>query len=108
MSISRCLFVACVLATAVCAQEFRATLQGTVSDASHAAVPGATVLLKNNETGIDRQTTTDSEGHYVFPFVVPGAYIISVRGAGFKTAVRENVSLAVNDNLKLDVDVENA
>src|SRR5438128_2119214 len=106
MTISRSLLLTCAVAAMACAQEFRATLQGTVLDSTHAALASATVVLRSNETGIDRQATTDEDGHYLFSFLVPGSYTLTFRASGFKTAVRENVQLAINDNLKLDVDME--
>jgi hypothetical protein len=85
------------------AQEFRATLQGTIADPTQAAVPNAAVTLKNQETGLQRDTTADGAGHYVFPFVAPGSYSMTVSAAGFKTTVRDGIRLSVNDNLKVDV-----
>jgi hypothetical protein len=87
----------------VAAQEFRATLQGTITDPSQAAVPKALVTLKNTETGIGREMPADENGHYLFPYVSPGNYSMTVEAVGFKTTVREGVVLSVNDNLKLDV-----
>ena len=68
-SVALCL---CILPAA--AQEFRATLQGTITDPSQAGVPDASVTLRNADTGIERQEKTDSAGHYIFTFVVPGKY----------------------------------
>jgi hypothetical protein len=94
-----------LLAAAVHAQEFRATLQGTVTDPSQATVPGATVLIRNVETGIERTMETDEAGHYLFPFVQPGNYTVTVKMRGFKTTVRESVGLSLNDNLRLDIEL---
>jgi len=51
------------------AQEFRATLQGNVVDPSQAGIPGATVILRNVDTGIERTAPTDETGHYIFQSV---------------------------------------
>src|SRR5215813_5335241 len=85
------------------AQEFRATLQGAISDPTQAAVPNAEVTLKNLETGTQRDAAADGAGHYLFPFVAPGSYSMTVKAAGFKTTVREGLRISVNDNLKVDV-----
>ena len=77
----------------VYAQEFRATLQGDVTDPTHARVPKATVALKNTETGIERTVVTDDGGHYLFQFVPPGKYTLSVSAPGFKTAGRSGIEL---------------
>jgi hypothetical protein len=89
----------------VAAQEFRATLQGNVMDPSQAGVPNATATLRNLETGIERDTTADETGHYLFPYVAPGRYTLTVKASGFKTTVREGVTLSINDNLRLDVEL---
>src|SRR5204862_2741357 len=68
-----------------------------------ASVPNAAVTLKNLETGIERDTVADADGHYLFPFVSPGSYSMTVKAAGFKTTVRDGIKLSVNDSLKVDV-----
>src|SRR5260370_28758715 len=60
------------------AQEFRATISGTVSDATGAVIPGASLLIKQVETGSISRTTSDAAGQYVVPFLQPGNYIITV------------------------------
>src|SRR5579871_4368010 len=100
----RRIFALVVLVTLpLLAQEFRATLQGTVIDPSQAVVPAAHITLKNVETGIENETVSAADGHYLFPFVAPGSYSLTVRSAGFKTMIRDGIQLSINDNLKLDV-----
>ena len=95
----------CLLALGLQAQEFRATLQGTIMDPSRATVPKASVTLKNVETGIERKLDADDAGHYLFQFVPPGNYSVTVVAAGFKTTVRENVALSLNDSIRLDIEI---
>ncbi|MCC6859437.1 MAG: carboxypeptidase regulatory-like domain-containing protein [Bryobacterales bacterium] len=100
--------LALVILVSVCsltAQEFRATLQGTITDPSQAAVPSATVVLRNVQTGIEREMPTDETGHYLFQFVAPGSYSLTVKASGFKTTVREGIALSLNDNIRLDVEL---
>ncbi len=92
-----------LLTLSAVAQEFRGTIQGIVSDPSGAAVPGATVALKNLETGIEREAVSNSTGYYSFPFVVPGSYSMIVKASGFKTSERGGIQLSINDSLKVDV-----
>jgi len=99
-----CIF-ACLLALGLQAQEFRATLQGTIIDPSRAAVPKASVTLKNVETGIERKLEADDAGHYLFQFVPPGHYSVTVVAAGFKTTVREDVVLSLGDSIRLDIEI---
>lgn len=63
------------------AQEFRATLQGTIGDPHNAVVPGANVSLVNTATAVERKTVTDAEGYYLFQFLPPGTYLVTVQTA---------------------------
>jgi len=79
---------------------------GTVTDASGAVVPGATVTLTNQATNIQSTATSNSNGYYVFVNVQPGNYQLKVEKAGFK-AVESSFVVAVNQavtqNMVLDV-----
>jgi hypothetical protein len=87
-------------------QEFRGTITGTVTDPQGAIIPGATVAVKNLETNITNNVTANDEGAYTVPFLQPGKYSISVTSAGFKTSVRENVMVNVEDRLTIDFQLE--
>ena len=87
------------------AQEFRATLQGSVTDPSNAAIAGAQLTLRSIETGVERQTTTNQVGSYVFQFLPPGRYALSTRAAGFKSSLRDNISLSLGDTVRVDVEL---
>jgi hypothetical protein len=90
----------------VSAQEFRGTITGTVTDPNGAAVPGATVIVKNTETNVANTVTTNDDGAYTVPFLLPGTYDVTASGSGFKTASREKVSVKVDDRLTLDFPME--
>ncbi len=93
--------------TSVVAQEGTATLRGTIADPSGAVVPAATVSIANQETGINRRTTTTNEsGDYVFASLTPGLYRITVEGANFKTSVKENVRLNVGETQEFNFTME--
>ncbi|HVF57268.1 MAG TPA: carboxypeptidase regulatory-like domain-containing protein [Pyrinomonadaceae bacterium] len=96
-----CTLVVFLLATAAVAQ-FKANLQGTVTDAAGAVVPGATVTLKNNETGRTQTTTTTDDGLYRFSSLPPGSYTVSVEQAGFNRATIEDYNLRAEDTQGLD------
>ncbi|MBL8295562.1 MAG: carboxypeptidase regulatory-like domain-containing protein, partial [Bryobacterales bacterium] len=95
-----------LLAGASFAQEFRATLQGTITDPSQAVVAGATATLRNTGTGVERQAITSDLGHYLFSFVAPGNYTLTVSAPGFKNVVREKISLSVSQDARLDLQLE--
>src|SRR5947209_5616481 len=85
------------------AQEFRGSVTGKVTDPNGAAIPGATVTIKNIETNSDATTTTNDEGTYNFPLLQPGKYTLTVAQQGFNTDVREGIEIKVADKLTLDV-----
>jgi hypothetical protein len=77
------------------AQVAGASLSGTVSDASGAALAGAKITIENLATGVSRDTTTDKDGFYTAPNLLPGTYEIAVSALGFATQVRKGVTLSV-------------
>jgi hypothetical protein len=84
----------CLLALLVMpvgAQDYRARVQGVVTDQSQAAVPGATVALINEATKVSVFKVTDPLGHYLFDFVEPGTYTVSAELTGFKKAERTGI-----------------
>ncbi len=89
------------------AQEFRATISGTVADPSGAVVPGADVQVRETSTGAISRTTSDSAGQYVVPFLLPGDYSITVKASGFQTLNRRDITLQAQEhpiiNLQLTV-----
>ena len=85
------LSLASLIVPSALAQTYRAQIRGFVTDTSSAALPGATVTLNNVNTGLATTKTTDSGGLYVFDYVNPGTYTISVDATGFGKFVQENV-----------------
>ena len=80
-----------------------ATLSGTVADPSGAGVPGATVTVKNSETGALRTTTTNDTGDYEI-FALPiGQYELRVTKVGFAEQVRAGIRLVVGQDATVDV-----
>ena len=87
------LFLLCALVAE--AQLTTGTLTGSVSDPSGAAVPGATVTVKNVDTGVSRTTTTGPTGRYEAPNLPVGSYEVSASATGFQTSVRAGIELTV-------------
>ncbi len=100
------LFVILVGMTTVFAQEFRGTITGTVTDQNGAAVAGATVVVKNIETNVANTVTTNDQGSYTVPLLLPGNYSVTVTNEGFKTSTQEKVNLKVDDRLTIDFQME--
>jgi len=80
-----------LLAPALRAQEFRARIQGMVTDPSQAVVVGAAVTLFNVNTGVQTVRQTNETGLYRFDSVDPGSYTLSVVVTGFSKFVQENI-----------------
>ena len=92
LSASLCLLFVLSLAVTASAQ-FRAGVQGSVTDVQGGAVVGATVTLTSNETARTQQATTSDDGFYRFSGLAPGAYTITVEQAGFNKKTLENVAI---------------
>ncbi|PYS00021.1 MAG: hypothetical protein DMG16_16570 [Acidobacteria bacterium] len=84
------------------AQVNTATVSGTVHDESGAVLPGATVTIQNQDTGISRTVTTNETGRYVAPALSLGNYQVSVQLAGFQNQVRSGIVLTVGREAVVD------
>jgi len=85
------------------AQQFTATIQGIVLDATSAVVPGADVSVINISTNDVRHVMTARDGAYVVPQLKPGSYRVVVELAGFKTATVDEIKLDVQQIRAVDV-----
>jgi hypothetical protein len=79
-----------------------ATIVGTVTDPSGAALPRVEVSITSVETGIVRASTTNDTGQYVAPGLPIGRYSVSAKAAGFSVAETNNVVLNVGDRIRVD------
>ena len=77
-------------------------IMGAVADPSGAAVPNAVVTVKNTGTNVERNTTTNTGGLYVFPDLIPGNYEIRVEAPGFDTTRKTNILLQVQQTARVD------
>lgn len=84
-----------------------ATLQGTVTDTSNAAVSSAKVVIHDRDTGVERTTQTNQSGFYLVPGLLPGTYQINVSANGFQGYVIKDLKLdvasTVTENVQLQV-----
>jgi hypothetical protein len=97
---------ALLLALPLAGQEYRATITGTVTDPSGAAVPSAQVEARNVETSALSTARTNDAGVYTIPFLLPGKYNVATTVTGFKQAIREGVELHAGDKVQTDLKLE--
>ena len=83
------------------------SLSGIVTDTGGGVIPGATVVVKNNATGVTTESTTTAAGTFNVPALDPGTYTVTISLGGFKTAVITDVRLLsatpANIQAKLEV-----
>lgn len=87
---------------AIYAQTVTGTLQGTVTDTTGAVVPGAEVVVRNVETGQERNLKTNSDGSYSAAFLPLGQYTATASGKGFGKVVQEKIEITINQTRVID------
>jgi hypothetical protein len=95
-----------LFAASVAAQTSTSQISGTVTDSSGAVVPGATVTLTNEATGVAQRQSTTESGLYAFPSISVGSYTVRVESTGFKTVERRNATVQVNTPLTVNISLE--
>ncbi len=88
--------------TAALAQSPTGTISGIVLDPSGAAIAKADIQIVNDATGVRYPSATNSEGIYAVPNLPPGAYRIQVSKVGFKTLIKPDITLYVQDALAIN------
>ncbi len=97
------LFICITLSTfSLFAQSPDGNINGLVSDPSSAAVVGAEVVAVNDVTGVQYMTKTNGEGIYVLPNLLPGPYRVQISKIGFKTVIKPDIVLNVQDALSIN------
>src|SRR5208283_5690535 len=94
-----CLFLAASLSVA---QSPNGTVSGIVLDPSGALIVGANVLIINNATGVEYPGRANGEGYYVVPNIPPGTYRIQVSDSGFKTIIKPDIVIHVEETLAIN------
>jgi outer membrane receptor protein involved in Fe transport len=97
--------LAALLAPAAFAQSQAAggAIQGTVTDESGAVLPGAAVTVRNQGTGVVRETRTDAVGLFRAPLLPVGTYEVTAALSGFATTKRPNLVLNIGSVLAIDI-----
>ncbi len=89
----------------ICAQSPNGTISGLVLDPTGAVVVAADVLAANDATRLQYSTKTNSEGIYVISNLPPGSYRLQISKAGFKTLIKPDIVLNVQDALAINFDL---
>jgi len=83
-----------------------ATIEGTVTDQTGAALPGATVAVQNMDTAITRTAETLSSGNYVVTQLSPGRYSLSINKENFKSYKQQNIVLVIGQHAEMNVQLQ--
>ena len=83
-----------------------ATLTGSVADSSGGALPGVALTLRNTGTGLTRAATSTPDGRFVFAGIPAGVYDLRAELSGFRTVVRQGLSITVAQSLTLPLVME--
>src|SRR6266404_6110962 len=104
---TRLFVLGCVLMAshAAFAQTF-GSIDGELRDTSGAAVAGVTVVAVNQGTNGARTTLTNDAGAYSFPSLAPGTYTLRAEKTGFKTVVRNQIELQVQQAARIDIELQ--
>lgn len=106
LGVAALLLVLTVIAQPVSAQEVSAGITGRVTDPTGAAIIGASVTARDVQRGTTWNTKSNEEGIYAFPRIPVGTYEIKVEATGFRSAVRSDIRLEINQRARLDVQME--
>src|SRR5262245_40493495 len=95
--------MALMLSAPLLAQQGTSSIGGKVTDEQGAVVPGAAVVVTNEETGIFREVTSSAEGTYLVTQIVPGRYKVTAKLMGFRTMERSGLSLQVGTQMTINL-----
>jgi outer membrane receptor protein involved in Fe transport len=94
--------VCSLLLAAVAFAQSTATVVGNVTDATGAGIPNAAVAVRNQNTGEERNTTTDASGAFIVPSLTVGTYRVEVKSSGMQTVVANDLVLDVGSTVRQD------
>ena len=92
----------CGIAVNLYAQVAGGTISGTATDSSGRAINNVKITITNVATGVTREITTNDEGFYSAPNLLPGTYEVKFSAQGFKVELRKNIELTVGASVALD------
>jgi len=99
-------FAALVFSLSAAAQTATGIIQGRVTDATDAVVPGAKVTIESERRGVMHELTTNAEGFFLQPYLLPGEYRVTVEKAGFQKYSTAGVRLSVQQTIALQIPLQ--
>ena len=96
-------FALCICVPSQLSAQGNGSINGTVTDASGAVVPNAQVTAIQAGTGISSETTSGSQGNFVFPILGPSTYNISAKAPGFESYTEKGVSLRADNAVTVNI-----
>lgn len=102
------LLISFVLTTTAFAQAQATTglIQGTVVDPNGAVVQGATITVKNKGTGLERSTTSNSDGFFSLPLLPLGVYQVTTEAKSFSKSVLEGLEVNIGQTTSLKIEMK--
>jgi len=95
-----------IAAMAVDAQTLETgVIHGTITDKTHAVVPGAKVTLTNPSTGIRRALTAGPSGDFDFAALPPGEYTLTAESSGFAVTTVKGIELNIGSSVTIDIEM---
>jgi outer membrane receptor protein involved in Fe transport len=106
--LSACLLAGFALLSGVSApaQIRSGAITGTVVDPNGAVIPGASVIVVNQETNVPLQVVTDTAGGFTVPYLAPGLYTVNVEKTGFAKYSQTNVSVSTAQSVQVEVKLQ--
>ena len=96
-------FTALLIPNSATSQELRGKITGRVADSNGAAVPNASVTITNTARAATTTLTTNVDGLFEAPYLLPGSYQVLVEAAGFKKTLQDKVVVQINETRTLAI-----
>jgi len=102
-TLAAALLLSVLVSLPVGAQVAGGSLSGTITDPSGAGIPQAQITIKNLATGVERDITTNENGFYSVPNLLPGEYQVTVTAKGFNSEVKSGFTINVGARQVFDL-----
>jgi len=97
---------AVLTASPAAGQQATSELRGRVVDQTNAALPGVTIVVRNQDSGLFREAVSNTDGSYFMTAMIPGVYEISAELPGFRRYNRRDVPLEVGRTTTVEIKLE--